>query len=158
MMIEVAIDTENLPDAEFYGFAVRSGSIAWQGGYTEEAPITSGRIRYGKMHLEQTYLRVGLRAKYESFTWLTALVRVEYAYMMQGDPIPKVNATFLDEPGVPTYRIAGVDVGRDYLTLGGGFQCQLGRAGTRFAFADYSATASPARTIQLISVGYMEKF
>ena len=135
----------------------------WQYGFEEEAfhqnaGPSFGRLGYDRMHVSQTFLRVGLNAKYESFNWFRANWRIQYAYMLDGDPVPESRMRQLDVPNATTWTVSGADVKRDFLNLGFGAQCALGHAGTRYVYGDYDVQMSENRTIQWFSLGYLEKF
>ncbi|HBT77808.1 MAG TPA: hypothetical protein DEB39_13000 [Planctomycetaceae bacterium] len=130
----------------------------WQYGFAEQATGNYGRLHYGRMHLEQTFLRVGASVQYEKDTWLRALLRIEYAYLMEGDPVAGSRARLIDKAGTPHVSLFGASVQRDFLTLGCGGQCSLGSNGSRYIYGDYDISMSSGRTVQAWTLGYIEKF
>lgn len=132
----------------------------WQYGYDEEARGIAGshRLGYNRIHQQQMFLRAGGTVKYETYTWLTAVLRAQYAYMFDGDSFATSKARYLDVPQLPEMKPAGASIERDFLLLGVGMQCTLGASGIRYVYGDYDVSMSKRCTAQTFTLGYIEKF
>lgn len=133
----------------------------WQYGFTETTKTSEGRHKgygYGRMHLEQTFLRVGTSVKYETYNRFRGLFRIEYAYLMQGDPAADSRVVSFETPEVSNRTVYGASIERDFLNLGVGAQCALGHAYNRYIYGDFDVSMSSGRTVQAFTLGYIEKF
>ncbi len=89
-----------------------------QKGYTEKGPADGlFGLRYGRATYDQLFLRIGANLKRET-EFTSTVLRAQYIYQSAGKSFPNGNAQFL-YTGSPTMDIRGVDLGEDYMNLGG---------------------------------------
>ncbi|MDR3108984.1 MAG: autotransporter outer membrane beta-barrel domain-containing protein [Planctomycetaceae bacterium] len=134
----------------------------WQFGYEENESQTGGTsvygaLKYGRLHMAQSFVRVGANVKYESFNWLTAAFGIQYAYLFAGESNPYSTATQISTPA-NSWHVKGADVGSDFLNFTSSLQCSVGKARNRYVYGNYDVQMSMNRTVQVFSLGYIEKF
>lgn len=128
---------------------------ASQKGFTETGGLYA--LRYDGARYEQWVARMGVKVKRETPLY-SILLRAQYANQFDGNAYPDSAARFATVRTAEEMTIRGVDLGRNFVTLGSGLNFYLNSAQSRVLTADYELNAGKKSTSHGIQVIYIERF
>ena len=131
--------------------------VAWTDGFAERGTGASAQV-IDSANLDQLVIRTGLNSKVRMNCRFDLNARLQYGCQIAGKTYGSVNSVFASAPSSPVMNLRGVDLGRNQLNTGVGFQRYFGTAKRAYLFGDYAFDCGERTTAHTGQVGLICAF
>ncbi len=128
----------------------------WQQSF-EENGASVYALEFSNTHNDRTFVRTGFTGEVGANNF-NLLGRVFYSHQLGGSAYSTTDTRFAQFPPGDYQRVRGVDLNRNFLTLGAGGNFYLNPRKTQTVSVNYDATVSEKSTSQVVYAGFTQLF